>query len=87
MDSHTLHYKQRKRHLKEFNQRAQMVLTQRERSLLYGSLKEYQAYRQVWELLIYFYLLEQSRRKVTFLFFMNSYCRNFMHKNHAKVSA
>ena len=47
MDPRTLHHKQRKRHLKEFEQKAKTILSQKERNYLYGSLKEYQAYRQV----------------------------------------
>lgn len=47
MDIHALQYKQRKQHLREFNKKAKMVLSQKERDYLYGSLKEYQAYRQV----------------------------------------
>ena len=47
MDPHTLHHKQRKRQLKEFEQKAKSLLNHKERNYLYGSLKEYQAYRQV----------------------------------------
>ena len=47
MERHEMQYKQRKKHLREFNQKLKKVLTGKERSYVFGSLQEYQAKRQV----------------------------------------
>ncbi len=47
MEVHERQYKQRKGLLREFHRKAKAALSPKERSYLYGSLKEYQAYRQV----------------------------------------
>ena len=48
VDPSRLRYQQRKLHLKELHRRAKSLLSHRERDSLYASLKEYQAYRQVY---------------------------------------
>ena len=47
MEAHERQYQHRKRLLRELNRKAKLLLSRKEVNYLYGSLKEYQAYRQV----------------------------------------
>ena len=64
MDPRTLHHKQRKRQLKDFEQKAKTMLSHKERNYLYGSLKEYQAYRQVGVITVTFLKMGLAERQI-----------------------
>lgn len=67
VDPRYYHYQQRKRHLKDFEHKAKMVLNDKDRKYLYSILKDYQTHRRVYLLVTNLYRALDTPTKMDLL--------------------